>query len=140
MLLAVCAAFGGACRTAPADAPVPVPEEYVSGCVSRDHTFREYLDACTREYGTEFLLLDGVERELGRVSSTVTWCFVEPGTKASELQLWADIHFVQAGILRWRAKSGVDLMIDREPLPGTNTYRIYRLPRDAQSPWSASTR
>jgi hypothetical protein len=30
----------------------------------------------------------------------------------------------------------LDLMIDREPLPGTNTYRIYRLPRGAQSPWS----
>lgn len=109
----------------------------MSGCVSRDHRLRELLQACTHAFGTEFLRLDAVERDLGGIPSRMISRFVPPGTRASERQLSADNPCLQARGSRIRAKSALDLVIDREPLPGTNAYRTHRLPRDAQTPWSA---
>ena len=70
-----------------------------------------------------------MRRELGEIGCTFISCFVSDGTKRSDLEPPAGIEIVQQLILRTRHKAGTDLMIDREPLPGTNTYRIYRLPR-----------
>jgi len=140
ILLGIVTVVGVACRAT----PVPEhpreqvePEQYVSGCVSKEHTFRELLEACAREDGTEFLLLDNVERDFPRMNFTQISCFVAKGTKASELTVWANIGIVQNTVLRTREKEGLDWMIDRDPLPDTNTYRIYRLPLGAQTPWDS---
>jgi hypothetical protein len=133
-MLGVVVLVSGACRVKPAQEQ---SGEYVRGCVSNDHTFRELLDECTQQYGTEFLLLDDVERDLDRMSFTVISCFIPEGTKASDLKLSANIELVQQMVLRSRAKADLGVMIDREPMPGTtNTYRIYLLPREGSNPWS----
>jgi hypothetical protein len=95
VLVGLLAVMSGACRAKPAPEQPEQPEEYVSGCVSNDHTFRELLDACTRDYGTKFVLLDGVERELARMTFTEISCFIPQGTKVSDITLSANIEMVQ---------------------------------------------
>jgi hypothetical protein len=112
---------------------IPVPEdELVSGCVSTDRTMLDELAACTRNSGASFVFDEDIERELAQTRITWISCFVSAGTKRSDIESVhdseVDVEMIQHAILRGRAHDS-DLMIDREPLPGTHTYRIYRLPK-----------
>lgn len=94
------------------------------------YSVREMLQACERQEGVTFLYDEDVARELDRqVSVTHFACFVDEPLERESI-IPDSVSMIQPLLWRWREKANSDLMIDRDPLPGTKTYRIYRLPRD----------
>lgn len=121
-----------ACRTS--TDPEPKFPDTVSplgfpGCQSCDFTFREMLEACTRSQGVSFVHDDDAAREFDGWRGTTISCFASRPLTREEV-VPADIQAVQQFVWRSRAATGRDLMIGREPLPGTKTYRIYRPSRE----------
>lgn len=111
------------------EAADPGTIEWAGGCQTFGCSFPELLEACERREGVTFLCDREPERDHDAVlSGRFTACFAtKPGKHG--IDSLGSLAIVRQLLLRSRAKTDHDLMIDREPLPGTKTYRIYRLAR-----------